>query len=102
METQGPAAGPFRHASVHDVEDSASISTTPDGQLLQSLVAKIESLEREIRTLSTKPAASFAFDAWCRCSLDQENGRNLVVCIDGTANQFGAKVRELCLDRYSE
>lgn len=33
---------------------------------------------------------------WCKCSLDLENGRNLVVCIDGTANQFGAKVRKLC------
>ncbi|KIP08191.1 hypothetical protein PHLGIDRAFT_69663 [Phlebiopsis gigantea 11061_1 CR5-6] len=39
------------------------------------------------------PVASFKFgpdeDTWCKCKLDKEEGRNLVVCIDGTANQFG-------------
>ena len=86
----------------------------PDSQPLCSLCAKIpaleaeiESLQKRVEALSTKPVAPFAFGAkegvWCDCPhLDPENGRNLVVCIDGTANQFGAKVRELCLDRYSE
>jgi hypothetical protein len=31
----------------------------------------------------------------CKCS---KSGRNLVVCIDGTANQFGVKVRIFILD----
>jgi hypothetical protein len=30
----------------------------------------------------------------CQCS---KSGRNLVVCIDGTANQFGVKVRMVVL-----
>ena len=86
------------------------MSMDPDSQPLCSLCAKIPSLEAEIESLqkriealSTKPAASFAFGAkkgvWCDCALDKENGRNLVVCIDGTANQFGAKVRKICLNR---
>ena len=29
----------------------------------------------------------------CTCSQPGERGRNLVVCIDGTSNRFGAKVR---------
>ncbi|KIP07616.1 hypothetical protein PHLGIDRAFT_410903, partial [Phlebiopsis gigantea 11061_1 CR5-6] len=39
------------------------------------------------------PVASFKFGpkegTWCGCTLDHDEGRNLVVCIDGTANQFG-------------
>ena len=77
------------------------------GQQGQHLSAATQYLGQQVQALSMKPRASIAFGpkdgVWCDCrpQLDLENGRNLVVCIDGTANQFGAKVRELWLDRYS-
>ena len=36
---------------------------------------------------------------YCECKLDHSNGRNLVVCIDGTANQFSFQVRSKRISR---
>lgn len=45
----------------------------------------------------TKPASTHSKEAWCKCP--RPVGRNLVVCIDGTSNQFGPKVRSAAIFR---
>lgn len=44
-----------------------------------------------------KPASTHSKEAWCKCP--RPVGRNLVVCIDGTSNQFGPKVRSPAIFR---
>lgn len=52
--------------------------------------ASVDPVARTIVSEVIKPASTHAKESWCKCQ--KPVGRNLVVCIDGTSNQFGPKV----------
>ena len=79
---------PKSAATVPDV-DSDSSSQSGDGPLTRKPTITVAHEEA-----APSGGQFIKFEVYCECTRNSD-GRNLVVCIDGTANQFSFRVRNL-------